>query len=650
MQNNNIKRMTRGAASTAICVALALGTVGVASAHDAPPSRHHADKSHNDRRSRSDRQRDHGGKVTAIGVNSVTIQRRDGATVTYTTTSTTTYSMGETSATMAALAVGEQVDVTTSSTAPQTATAIEVDLANVNGKVTAISGDTITVGSGSDAKTVIVDASTMFTLRGATSTLSAIVVGSRIETKGVSTSSSALNATSVKIELVRLETHAEGIVTALGTNSVTIQDGHESPITYMTTSSTTFSVGKTAATAAAVAVGEHVDVKLTSTAPQTVASVDVDLAKVEGKVTAINGNTVTLNSGSESKTVTVSASTTYTLGGAASTQSALVLGSNIEAQGVRTSDTALNAMSVKIELVRLATHAEGTITALGTNSVTIQDGHESPITYMTTSSTTFSVGKTAATAAAVAVGEHVDVKLTSTAPQTVASVDVDLAKVEGKVTAINGNTVTLNSGSESKTVTVSASTTYTLGGAASTQSALVLGSNIEAQGVRTSDTALNAMSVKIELVRLATHAEGTITALGTNSVTIEGRNGTPVTFTTTSSTTYAMGKTAATVAALAAGENVDLTLTATTPQTVTNVQVDLADTQGTVTAINGDTITLGNGSNAKTVTVGAATTYSLRGATSTVGAITVGSHIEAHGVWTSSSAFNAASVSIELNN
>ena len=144
----------------------------------------------------------------------------------------------------------------------------------------------------------------------------------------------------------------------------------------------------------------------------------------------------------------------------------------------------------------------------------------------------------------------------------------------------------------------------------------------------------------------ATFVEGTVTALGTNTVTISTHNATPVLYTTTATTTYFEGKSAVTVAALATGENVDLWLTATAPQTVTKLAIDLTSFEGKVSAISGNTITLGT-SNPRTVNVSATTTYSLKGAASTLSAITVGSWIDASGLLGSNATtLNALSVTI----
>ena len=352
MQKNSMKRITRGAASTAICAALALGTVGVASAHDAKHSHHDAQKSRSDHH--SNRRHDHkiDGVVTALGTYSVTIQSRNDTPVAYTTTSTTTYTVGKETATVAALALGENVDLVLSTTTPQTVTAVEVDLANVHGLVSAINGNVITIGTGTDAMTVTVSATTTYTLNDAASTLSAIILGSRIEARGVATSSSALNAASVKIEVPNLDTHVEGTITALGTSSVTLQSRNGTPVAYTTTSATTYALGKTALTVAALAIGEHVEMTLTSTTPQTVTAIEINLAHIEGKVSAINGNTITVGVGTDTRTITVSATTVYTLHGAVSALGALVVGSHIEARGVWTSSSAMNASSVHINFGR----------------------------------------------------------------------------------------------------------------------------------------------------------------------------------------------------------------------------------------------------------------------------------------------------------
>jgi hypothetical protein len=145
-------------------------------------------------------------------------------------------------------------------------------------------------------------------------------------------------------------------------------------------------------------------------------------------------------------------------------------------------------------------------------------------------------------------------------------------------------------------------------------------------------------------------AHGVITVLGTNSITLAGEHGgSATTFTTTGTTTYFEGSTAATVAALAVGESVNLDLTTTSPQTVTKVTIQLVCFAGTVTAVAGNVISItGRHGATLTVDVGTATTYTSGGAASTLAAVVVGSEIKAAGLpGASAGTLNALSVNIE---
>ena len=199
MNSSSTSRITRGAASAFICMALALGTAGVASAGTS----HHGHSSSRDHHSNHDNglQTRVEGTVTALGTNAVTVQSHHGTPVVYTTTSTTTYFLGKTVSTVVALAVGENVDLTLTSTTPQTVTNVEIDLARFEGKVTAISGNTITIsGWHNNTRTINVTTTTTYTLDGAPSTLSAVTVGSEIGALGlIGSTPDTLNATSVKI-------------------------------------------------------------------------------------------------------------------------------------------------------------------------------------------------------------------------------------------------------------------------------------------------------------------------------------------------------------------------------------------------------------------------------------------------------------------
>jgi hypothetical protein len=143
---------------------------------------------------------------------------------------------------------------------------------------------------------------------------------------------------------------------------------------------------------------------------------------------------------------------------------------------------------------------------------------------------------------------------------------------------------------------------------------------------------------------------GVVSALGTNSITLKGRHGTTTTYTTVpGTTTYFEGKTAGVATDLVVGDRVNLDLTTTSPQTVTQVTICLVRWTGTVTGVSGNVISITafhNTSLSVDVTTGV-TTYTLGGAASTLGAIKTGALISAVGVLDSSAnTLDALSVSI----
>ena len=145
-------------------------------------------------------------------------------------------------------------------------------------------------------------------------------------------------------------------------------------------------------------------------------------------------------------------------------------------------------------------------------------------------------------------------------------------------------------------------------------------------------------------------ARGVVTVLGTNAITIKGRDGTSTLYTTsTTGTTYFEGSTAGVVGDLAVGETVNLVLSTTTPQIVTKVTICLAHVFGTVTNVVGSVITLAgfHGTTETVTVVPGTTTYTSGGAASTSASVVDGVQISAVGLpGTTAGSLTASSVNI----
>ena len=349
-------RTLRITSAAAICTTLAFGTAGIAMAGQRSHSHNHSSTGRRDQGQSSNFA---AGVVTALGTNSITLKDRQGTTTTYTTSSGTTYFEGKTAVTVADLAVNEEVGLELTSTSPQTVTKVDIRPVLVAGSVTAVSGNTITVaGRHGTTSSVVVSPATTYTSGGAASTLAAVVVGAVIFATGLpGTTAGTLDASTVDIKAPHVQTFAAGVVTALGTNSITLKDRQGTTTTYTTSSGTTYFEGKTAVTVADLAVNEEVGLELTSTSPQTVTKVDIRPVLVAGSVTAVSGNTITVaGRHGTTSSVVVSPATTYTSGGAASTLAAVVVGAVIFATGLPgTTAGTLDASTVNI-FAALASH------------------------------------------------------------------------------------------------------------------------------------------------------------------------------------------------------------------------------------------------------------------------------------------------------
>ena len=573
----------------------------------------------------------HGGRISALTSSSVTIKRNDGVTATYATTSSTTYFEGAAPTTAAALALGEAVDLVLTPTAPQAIVKLTIEVVHLSGTVSAVTGAAITIGP--SAHTVVTSSSTTFTYgNGTAATLADVLVGDTISAKGVNTpTAGTIDANSVVIYPVSLSTHVGGRISALTSSSVTIKRNDGVTATYATTSSTTYFEGAAPTTAAALALGEAVDLVLTPTAPQAIVKLTIEVVHLSGTVSAVTGAAITI--GPSAHTVVTSSSTTFTYGnGTAATLADVLVGDTISAKGVNTPTAGtIDANSVVIYPVSLSTHVGGRISALTSSSVTIKRNDGVTATYATTSSTTYFEGAAPTTAAALALGEAVDLVLTPTAPQAIVKLTIEVVHLSGTVSAVTGAAITI--GPSAHTVVTSSSTTFTYGnGTAATLADVLVGDTISAKGVNTPTAGtIDANSVVIYPVSLSTHVGGRITALGSSSVTIKRNDGATATYATTSSTTYFEGAAPTTAAALALGEAVDLVLTPTAPQAIVKLTIEVVHLSGTVSGVTGAAITIGP--SAHTVVTSSSTTFTYgNGTAATLADVLVGDTISAKGV------------------
>ncbi len=293
-----------------------------------------------------------------------------------------------------------------------------------------------------------------------------------------------------------------GVVTTVSATSVTITGHDGTPSTFAITTATTFTEGSTTVLASALVVGSHVDIQVSTTTPGTAASINIKAncpIRLGGLVTAVTPTSVTVTGhDGTSTTYTITTTTSFTEGSTTVLASALVVGSHVDIQvssSALTTATSIDIKAPEQHMMRLG----GAVTAVTPTSVTVTGWNGTSTTYTITTTTTFSEGSTTVLASALVVGDHVDIQVSSTAPTTATSIEIALARVSGKVTAVSGDdiTVTDHHGNVS-TIVVSTTTTYTNGGATAALTDVTVGVFVSAQGtIGATPTTLDATSVSI---------------------------------------------------------------------------------------------------------------------------------------------------------
>lgn len=141
-----------------------------------------------------------------------------------------------------------------------------------------------------------------------------------------------------------------GDVSAVTDSSITVTDRNGTSSTYGVDSSTTITKGAQSATLADIAVGDSVHIRVRSTDSTLASAIDIVPAGIGGKVTAINGDVLTIAGPNDTTgSIVVSEATIYMKGGTTATLSDISVGSFIFAQGsYGSSATVVDATTVGI--------------------------------------------------------------------------------------------------------------------------------------------------------------------------------------------------------------------------------------------------------------------------------------------------------------
>jgi hypothetical protein len=222
-----------------------------------------------------------------------------------------------------------------------------------------------------------------------------------------------------------------------------------------------------------------------------------------GAIQTLNNSGFTLlarkPSGTGTVTVNVSSSTKIQEAQLSISLSDLQAGESVIVFGDKGSSGSLNALLVRVHLVR------GQVTAIKGNTITLGRGLKGAEISVTTSAATkyYLAGQQVA-ASQLRVGDVVGVAgtISNKTSVTATAIFIRQPRVAGRVTSVSGNAITLQTrGGVTWTVTVDSSTKYLKDGQPASLSDVQKGSLIEVVGVRSGDNAITASIVHIHTHR-----------------------------------------------------------------------------------------------------------------------------------------------------
>jgi len=218
-----------------------------------------------------------------------------------------------------------------------------------------------------------------------------------------------------------------------------------------------------------------------------------------GQVTALTSTSITVQNPGGSTTYTIGSGTTVTKDDVAASFADLAVGQHVDIVVATTSATTAATIDIDTRPPARGHGPGGIVTALSATSITVKDPSGTSSTFTIDSSTKVSKERAAGSVGDLAVGEFVMIMPSTSSSTTAASIDVELAHVAGRVSAVNGNTITLSDrGGVTKDVVVNSSTVISKSGTSVTLADVSVGSFVFAQGTfNAAGTTLSAAAIGI---------------------------------------------------------------------------------------------------------------------------------------------------------
>lgn len=303
-----------------------------------------------------------------------------------------------------------------------------------------------------------------------------------------------------------------------------------------------------------------------------------------------------------------------------------------------------NDQAVKhLHVVQVTAVNGNTITVIPAREIVKKNPKKTSVTLTISSSTKITKYGQPAQASAIQVDEFLVVKATDA--QHVQQIAILGYGVRGTIQKISGSTLTLQT-EQNKTVQVAVNKNAHIfvGHLPASLSDLQANETIEAFGDKNSDGSLNAMLIHVDLIH------GQVVSINGNTIILSyGNKGAQTTVTTTAATKYYIANQPVPAATLQQGDTIGVAGPGSQKSgvTATAIFIHAPRVRGTVTGVNGDTITVKTKDGTTwTVTVNSDTKYFQGKQSASLSAVQVNSEIGAVGLKTGDNALTAIVVHI----
>ena len=441
----------------------------------------------------------------------------------------------------------------------------------LEGVVTAASADQLTVRTATADRDVKLNSSTVVKLNGQKSTTDTIQAGDKVEVKASKGADGTLTALEVDVEN---DMDVTGVVQSISATELTITTKN-GDATFTLTEDTVVLLHGVRTSTDTIKVGDKVEVHWVAgdgdTRVARMINLHTDVKEVEGIVTEISDTSMTVqpHQGGDPVIIAITPDTVVRFAERQTNVDTIRVGSKVEVKTLLDANGVLTALFVEVHNPNDLDEIKGVVTAVGTDSITVDTGTGDPVVITVNGDTIVRVNGQTASLSDVKVGDKVEVDATSDGTTfTAVRINVEndderFTEVKGSVTTLTGSVLTVQTKNGPVDVSLTSSTTFRGGSVAD----LTPGTEVEITAKRNSDDSLEALNVEIEESHddhgggsnnaPVAELKGTIKTVDANSIALDTRSG-AITVSVDSSTVVQNGKKKGSVSDLEAGQKVEI--------------------------------------------------------------------------------------------